>query len=466
MKNNQNKPTVSRRKFLETSVKATALTTVALGFPSIVPASVFGQNAPSNRINVGAIGVGRISRIHDMPGVWKTDFAQIVAVCDLDTKRAAEGRKLVNEYYSKRDEKPFNGVKEYHDYHELINNKAIDAVLISTPDHTHAMIAVAAARAKKHMYMQKPASLTISEGRFVSDVVQKSGVKFQIGSQQRSSEQFRYAAELVRNGRIGQLKTVYIGLPGDPAGKDEPAMPVPTTLNYDMWLGSTPVVPYTENRVHPQTGYGRPGWLRCEQFGAGMITGWGAHHLDSAHWGMDTEHTGPVEIWGSAEFPKQGLWDVHGPFKTEARYANGVHMIVSGEYPNGIKFEGTDGWIFVSRGNETVTASDPVARLKDARALAASDPKIITSVIGPDETHLYESKDHHGNWLECVKTRRQPIAPVEVAHRACSACLLHHIAMKAKRKLFWDPEKERFKNDDEANAWLSRPQRPPYTLST
>ena len=147
----------------------------------------------------------------------------------------------------------------------------------------------------------------------------RSGRIFQIGSQQRSSPQFRYAAELVRNGRIGQLKTVYVGLPGDPSGKEEPEMPVPKNLNYDMWLGSTPVVPYTENRVHPQKGYGRPGWLRCEQFGAGMITGWGAHHIDSAHWGMDTEYTGPVEIWGTAEFPSKGLWDVHGPFKTEAR---------------------------------------------------------------------------------------------------------------------------------------------------
>ncbi len=294
--------------------------------------------------------------------------------------------------------------------------------------------------------------------------VHHSGRIFQIGSQQRSSPQFRYAAELVRNGRIGQLKTVEVGLPGDPSGDDEPEMPVPKNLNYDMWLGSTPVVPYTEKRVHPQSGFDRPGWLRCEQFGAGMITGWGAHHIDSAHWGMDTEFTGPIEVWGSAEFPKKGLWDVHGPFRTEAVYANGVHMIVSGDFPNGIKFIGTEGWIFVSRGNETVTASDPVSKLKDAQALSSSDPKIITSVIGPNEIHLYESKDHHGNWLECVRSRQQPIAPVEVAHRACSACLIHHMAMKAKRKLHWDPLKERFKNDDEANALLSRPQRPPYVL--
>jgi len=340
----------------------------------------------------------------------------------------------------------------------------VDAVVISTPDHWHCLIAIDAVEAGKDVYLQKPASLTIAEGRALSDAVQRSGRIFQIGSQQRSTVQFRYAAELVRNGRIGQIKTVEVGLPGDPSGEVEPEMPVPKNLNYDMWLGSTPVVYYTEKRVHPQVGYDRPGWLRCEQFGAGMITGWGAHHIDSAHWGMDTELTGPVEIWGTAEFPKSGLWDVHGPFKTEALYANGVHMIVSGDFPNGIKFIGTNGWIFVSRGNERVTASDPVAKLNDSTALQSSDPKIIKSVIGPTEIHLPESKEHHLNWLESVKSRKPPIAPVEVAHRSCSACLLHHAAMKLKRKLYWDPAKERFKNDDEANAMLSRPQRAPYAI--
>jgi predicted dehydrogenase len=435
------------------------------GFPSIVPASVLGSASPGNRINIGAIGTGRISRGHDLPGIWRYDTARIMAVCDLDAHRVEEARVLVNKHYSITQGKAYDGVTTYSDYRELLANKDIDAVVISTPDHWHALIAIDAVRAGKDVYLQKPASLTVAEGRALSDAVHRSGRIFQIGSQQRSSPQFRYAAELVRNGRIGQLRTVKIGLPGDPAGEEEPVMPVPKGLNYDMWLGSTPVVPYTEKRVHPHSGYDRPGWLRCEQFGAGMITGWGAHHIDSAHWGMDTEYTGPVEIWGTAEFPKAGLWDVHGPFRTEALYADGVHMIVTGEYPNGIRFEGTEGWIFVSRGNETVTSSDPVAKLRDSQALAASDPRIIKSVIGPDEIHLYESKEHHGTWLDCIKSRQQPIAPVEVAHRACSACLLHHMAMKLKRKLHWDPLKERFLNDDEANAMLSRPQRSPYALS-
>jgi predicted dehydrogenase len=461
----QSRRVLSRRKLLSDVARGVGAASLAAGFPVIVPSSVFGAASPSNRLNIGAIGNGRISRGHDMPGVWKFDTARIVAVCDLDQHRVEDAKTLVNGYYSKQTGKPYDGVTGYSDYRELLANKDIDGVLISTPDHWHALIAIAAVEAGKDVYLQKPASLTIAEGRALSDAVHRSGRVFQIGSQQRSTIQFRYAAELVRNGRIGQLKTVLVGLPGDPSGDEEAEMPVPKGFDYEKWLGSTPVVYYTEKRVHPQSGYDRPGWLRCEQFGAGMITGWGAHHVDSAHWGMDTEYTGPVEISGSAKFPAKGLWDVHGDFKTEGVYANGVRMIVSGEFPNGIRFEGSEGWIFVSRGNERVTASDPGAKLKDATALAASDPKIISSVIGPDEIHLYESKDHHGNWLECMKTRKQTIAPVEVAHRSCSACLLHHIAMKTNRKLYWDPVKERFKNDDEANAMLARHQRWPYALA-
>ena len=456
---------MDRRGFLATAGKGLVASSVVGGFPAVVPASVFGATSPANRINVGAIGTGRISRGHDMPGIWQYDTARIVAVCDVDSKRVLDAKTLVNGHYAKKTGKPYDGVTTYANYRDLLANKDVDAVVISTPDHWHTLIAIDAVEAGKDVYLQKPTSLTIAEGRALSNAVKRTGRIFQIGSQQRSAAQFRYAAELVRNGRIGKLHTVEVGLPGDPSGDEEPEMPVPKNLDYDMWLGSTPVVYYTEKRVHPQQGYDRPGWLRCEQFGAGMITGWGAHHIDSAHWGMDTELTGPVEIRGKAEFPKKGLWDVHGDFRTEALYANGVKMIVSGAFPNGIKFVGSEGWIFVSRGNERVTASDPVARLKDASALAASDPKIITSEIGPKEINLPRSTNHHGNWLEAVRSRQQPIAPVEVAHRSCSACLLHHIAMKLDRKQRWDPVKETFENDDEANAMRSRPQRAPYTIA-
>jgi predicted dehydrogenase len=400
-----------------------------------------------------------------MPGILKYDTARIMAVCDLDAHRADEAKDLVNKYYSGQTGKPYDGVQVYHDHRELLQNKDVDAVLISTPDHWHALAAIHAVGAGKDVYCQKPASLTIAEGRAMSDAVSRSGRIFQIGSQQRSCPQFRYAAELVRNGRIGQLKTVYVGLPGDPSGGVDKEMPVPMNFNYNTWLGSTPDVHYTVDRVHPQSGYDRPGWLRFEQFGAGMITGWGAHHVDSAHWGMDTELTGPVEVWGEAQFPTSGLWDVHGTFRTEALYANGVKMVISDKLSNGVKFEGTEGWIFVTRGDYQVTASDPVPDAHGVKPLESSDPKIIRSVIGPNEIHLYESEDHHGNWLDCIRSRKTPITTAEIAHRACSACLIHHIVMKLKRKVYWDPVKEYFKNDEEANARLSRTQRSPYIVN-
>jgi predicted dehydrogenase len=456
--------TQSRRTFLKSSLGAA----VAVGFPTIVPSSVFGQDAPSNRINIGAIGVGRISRVHDMPGVWKYTTGarnnRILAVCDLYAPRVEQGKQLLDGVYSKQTGKDYNATIGYTDYRELLSNTEIDAVIISTPDHQHARLAVAAVRAKKDVYLQKPASLTIAEGRFMSDHVMSSGQILQVGSQQRSWKQFHRACELVRNGRIGDIQHVEIGLPGDPSGGNPDKMPIPSGFNYDAWLGSTPEVYYTVDRVMPQQGFDRPGWLRMEQFGAGMITGWGAHHVDTAHWGMNTEHTGPVEVWGTAEFPTHGLWDVHGPFKTDSVYANGITMSISGDYPNGIKWIGTHGWIFVTRDEQaspTATAADKA----NVDPLVASDPKILTSVIGPNEVHLYTSDDQHGNWLDCIRSRQAPTATAELGHRACSTCLVNHIAMKTKRKLQWDPAKERFNNHDEANSMLSRPQRSPYILS-
>ena len=192
-----------------------------------------------------------------------------------------------------------------------------------------------------------------------------------------------------------------------------------------------------------------------------MITGWGVHHIDIAHWGMNTELTGPIEIEASAEFPKSGLWNVHGNYEVHAKYANGVNMYMSSKNPNGIKFEGSNGWIFVTRGNVGVTASDPGAG-GNQKAFAASDPKILSSVIGANEIHLYESREQHGNWLDCIQSKKPTISPAEVAHRSCSACLVAHIAMKVPKKLYWDPKKEIFKDNSEANKLLSRPQRYPY----
>lgn len=449
---------MERRDFM----KKSALATAAFGIPTIVPASVFGKNAPSNKINIGQIGCGRIAREHDLPGTWRHDVARIVAVSDVDSKRMADGKKLIEDYYTKKMGSPYLDVKQYGDYREMLLNKDIDAVIISTPDHWHSQPAMEAALAGKHIYVQKPTSLTIKEGRQLVNVVNKTGVVLQLGTQQRSSEQFRIAAELVRNGRIGKLHTVRIGLPGDPPGPAVEPMPIPSNLNYDMWLGSTPEIPYNEIGVHPQNDYSRPGWLRHENYGAGMITGWGQHHFDSAAWGMDTELTGPRYIEAVAEFPRAGFWNVHGDFMVKAEYDNGVVMLTSGGYPNGIRYEGTEGWIWVSRGSYTASASDPVAQGNNAKALDASDPKILQSVIGENEIRLTRSTEHHGNWLDAIQGKTELLSPVEIGHRACSVCLISHIAMKMNRKLAWDPIKEEFINDDEANSHLSRPQRAPW----
>jgi len=454
---------MKRRNFISKTITGT---TGIIVLPMIVPSSVFGKNAPSNRIHIGQIGCGRIARGHDMFETFKYDDAMLVACCDVDSKRVREGKELLEKWYSeKTGKRKYKKIKVYTDYQEMLQDSNIDAVIISTPDHWHARNAIDAALAGKDIYLQKPASLTVKEGRQLSDVIRKTGRILQMGSQQRSVNpwpQFKRACELVRNGRIGKVKEIYIGLPGDPSGDEELEMSVPANLNYDVWLGSTPFIYYTEKRVHPLEGYDRPGWLRCEQFGAGMITGWGTHHIDTAHWAMGTESTGPVEIEASARFPESGLWDVHGDFKVTAKYSNGVIMHISGEYPNGVKFIGTEGWIFVARSDSAVTTSDPGSQDQVPKALDASSVNILESEIGKDEIHLQHSEEQHRDWLDSIKSRKQPIAPAETGHRSCSACLVIHIAMKLGRKLFWDPQIERFTNDNEANAMLSRPQRKPY----
>ncbi|MEN8227926.1 MAG: Gfo/Idh/MocA family oxidoreductase [Bacteroidota bacterium] len=454
---------MKRRSFIK---KTTGAAAGAIVIPTIVPSHVFGKSAPSNKIRIGQIGFGRIARSHDLPETLKHDIALGVAVADVDMNRARDGKRWIEEFYTKQKGKPgYVDVAVYQDYREMLQDDSIDAVIISTPDHWHAQPAMDAALAGKDIYLQKPASLTIAEGRQMSDIVNRTGRIFQQGSQQRGASpwpQFHRACELVRNERIGELKSIQVGLPGDPSGDEESPMPIPENLDYNMWLGSTPYVYYTEKRVHPQSDYSRPGWLRCEQFGAGMITGWGAHHIDTAHWGMGTEYTGPIEVEAEASFPESGLWNVHGDFKVHAKYANGVEMVISGSFPNGVKFEGTEGWIFVSRGNVSVTSSDPTKPGKELKALDASDPRILESEMGPNDIRLYKAPEQHEDWINAIQSRKDPVAPAEVGHRSCSACLVSHIAMKQPGKLYWDPQRERFIDNDSANALVKRPQRFPY----
>lgn len=451
---------MKRRNFINKTALGTA---AAVGFPSIVPASVLGKGAPSNKINIGQIGCGRIARDHDIKDTIRFEDARYVAVCDLDSKRVADAKVLVDSFYNEKTGKEkYMDAKMYEDYREMLLNKDIDAVVISTPDHWHSQPAMEAALAGKDIYLQKPTSLTVREGQQLMAAVKQKNVILQVGTQQRAMPQFRVAAELVRNGRIGKVHTVKIGLPGDPGGPEVTEMPVPKNLNYEMWLGSTPELPYNEIGVHPQNDYSRPGWLRHRNYGAGMITGWGQHHYDSAAWGMNTELTGPISVEALSEFPKSGFWNVHGDFLVKHEYENGMTVYTSGGYTNGIKYVGEDGWIFVSRGDYQASASDPVDQEKSAQALNASDPSILTSIIGENETHLEVIEDQHGNWLDCIKSRKAPISPIEKGHKACTICLISDIAMQFDRKLAWNPETETFVNDDEANTMLRREQRTPY----
>lgn len=445
---------LSRREFT-LSLAATAAST---SFPLLIPSRLLGADAPSNRLRVGQIGCGRIAQVHDMPGVLESGLADIVAVCDVDSKRVSDARTQIESFH-RAGNTPVPVVASYDRHEDLLRHPDLDAVVISTPDHSHAELALAAIYAGKDVYLQKPFTMTVEEGRILRDAVAASGRILQVGSQQRSTPQFRLACELIRSGRIGRVQRVEIGLPIDPTRPDDPEQPVPPNLNYERWLGPTPQVYYTEQRVHPQRDYSRPGWLRNESFCLGMITGWGSHHYDTMHWALDTELSGPSRVEARAEFPTHKIWNVHGAYDVQLLYPGDVHVSVSDRHPNGLKFFGDDGWIWVTRDGQT-TASDPATPGKALPPLAASDPRLLEEA--GLKVHLPRSEEHHRNWLECVRSRQQPIAPAAVAHRSGSACIVSWIAMKLGRPVTWDAAAEKFVNDPQADAMLSRPERAPY----
>lgn len=450
MKSNTSRSSgVSRRAFIRKSATAAA----ALSAPLILPSGLWAQSKRNSKIRVGHIGCGRIARVHDMTGVLHSGLAEQIAVCDLDSKRAAEGGELLKTLYKKED-LAAPDVSVYTDYKELIARDDIDAVVISLPDHQHAQVALTATLAGKDVYLQKPFTMTLQEGQILRDAVVKKGNVFQVGSQQRSWKQFREACDLIRNGRVGQVRKVEIGLPVDPTKEDDPEQPIPSNLNYDMWLGPTPEVYYTEQRVHPNDDFSRPGWLRNESYCLGMITGWGSHHYDTMHWALQVELTGPSKVSATAEFPTNKIWNVHGPYEIHLTYPGDIEVTVSDKLPNGLKFIGDDGWIFVSRDTQMTADGKRLQRLE------ASDPVLLDP--SGLSSHVLVSDSHHQNWLECVQTRETPLAPAPVAHRSGSACIISWIAMKLGRELTWDAKAERFVNDDEANSMLSRPERAPY----
>ena len=433
-----NENRITRRAFMKRASAAAVLT------PVIIPSTALGKGgrpAPSDRITLGCIGVGDQGR-HNMRRFLRLDGIQVLAVCDVDRKRLHRARDTVESHYSgKARGGHYRGCDVYNEYEKLLDRDDIDAVSIATPDHWHAVGAIAAARAGKDIYCEKPLALTVAEGRAICDAVERYRCIWQTGSWQRSRRNFRFACELVRNGRIGKLHTIRIGLPlGRVGGSPEP-MPVPEELDYDLWLGPAPWAPYTEDRVHWDFR-----WIF--DYSGGMITDWGVHHCDIAHWGMDTDTTGPVEIEGKCHFPDDGLWDTPDTFHFVCRYENGVTMTVSDrDNPNaqGVRFEGDEGWVFVSRDK-----------------LDAHPRSLLRSSIGPDEVWLYRSTDHYRNFLDGVKSRAETVTPVEIAHRSATVAHLANIALRLGRKVRWNPDTERFIGDADADRLLSRSMREPW----
>jgi len=452
----------SRRSFLKTTLGGG----LGLAFlPNFVPSRLLGADAPAKKIQVAQIGCGRMGR-SDMGNVMNEALARVVAVCDLDSHRLAEGKKMAEHYYADRGETGVS-VKTFHDYREVLASPEIDAVVVTVPDHSHARLAIDAAIAGKHIYVQKPVTYNIVEAIGLRRAVEATKVILQTGSQQRSERpwhSFRAASEAVRNGRIGQLKTIEIGIGIDhPSGHPPAPMPVPQNLDYERWLGSAPAQPYMEGRVHSQHSLnGRPGWITTEDFGLGMITNWGAHHVDIAQWAMGQELGGPLTVEAQAAFMQNDVWTVHTTYHVEMLYPKNVRVVLDNHFENGLRFEGDEGWVFCSRSEEKVTASDPTAPAgRDASLpLRASDPKIL-SPLGADAVRWMPSRTHHGNWLESIVANRQPIAPIQQSARSLEACAAAWIAMKLKRKLTWDAAAEQFSGDDAANALRSRPARKP-----
>jgi predicted dehydrogenase len=451
----------SRRSFLKAAVRGGIGLVIV---PNILPHSLFAADMPSRRIHVAQIGCGREGRV-DMSGILAHPLARVVAVCDLDSKRLDAGKKLAEDFYKKQGE-PDVDVKTFHDYHEVLARPDIDAVVVTVPDHWHALVAIAAAIAGKHIYVQKPVTYSIAEAIGLRKTVEAKKIILQSGSQQRSEHpwiNFRAASEAVRNGRIGKLQAIKIGVGLDkPSGHAPAPMPVPPNLDYERWLGPAPEQPYMEGRVHPQDSFtGRPGWITTEDFGLGMITNWGAHHIDIAQWAMGQELGGPLTIDAHAEFMTNDVWTVHSTYHVEMLYPDNVQVILDNKFETGLLFEGSEGSVFCTRGAEKVTASDP--NQPDAGAkppLRASDPKIL-SPLDANATRWPKSSNHYLNWLESVRDNRQPIAPIEQSARSLEACAAAWIGMKLKRKLTWDAAAEMFTGDDEANAMRDRKARKP-----
>lgn len=426
----EHRPGISRRQFLGRSMAATAAT---VAFPYVMTRPAFGAEGTEG-IRLGVIGTGNQGRNHlRQPLVYKN----VVALCDVDDNMLANGKKII-------EDKTKRTPATYKDYRKMLEKENLDAVLIATPDHWHALITVDACSAGKHVYVEKPMGLTIHDTQMMLKAARKYDVVVQNGSMQRSMKGFREACEYVRNERIGEVKTVRVGLPGVNYNQpDRPNTNPPPELDYDMWLGPAPWRPYNPNHVHYNF---RFFW----DFAGGQMANWGAHHLDIAQWGLGMDETGPVEISARCEYDPQKRYEVPSWFEITYKYANGAKIICGQSHRGGTTFEGQDGTIFVNRG-----------------VLQCSLKGVLEEPLSDKEIHLYKSSNHHQNWYDCIlggKPYKRPITDVEIGHHSTTVCNLGTIACRTGHKIKWDPAKEEIIDDKQASWYMDYDYRAPWKM--
>ncbi len=430
----------SRRRFLGTALGAVAA-------PQIIPASALGKDdkvAPSERIAVGCIGLGNRGPALMRAYLGQSD-ARVVAVCDVNGQQREKGKQTVDRHYGD------SGCAAYNDFRELCGRQDIDAVSIASPDHWHVLHSLEAVRNGKDIYTEKALGLSLAQDKALRAACRRYGSVFQWGTQQRSGENFRFGCELVRNGRIGKLQEILVGVPHDFPFPNQPTQPVPKYLDYDLWLGPAPWAPYSYHRCRPWTkkdGYSI--WYHISDYCLGGIGGyWGIHHLDIAQWGHGTDGTGPVEVEGTAKFPEDGLTDCAVSWNVRHKYADGVTMIYTDQKQNehGVLFKGTEGWVHVKRGH-----------------IDAEPKSLLTSKIGPNEIHLLKSPGHQRQFLDSIKTREPTVSGIDVAVRSDTLAHLTDICTRLGRKIHWDPKMERIDDDVAASRMLNRAMRAPWRV--
>lgn len=463
----------TRRRFLKSAAYGAA---AVWGAPAVVRCSVFGAFAPSNRIGVAVIGAGNQSQV-DLPAFLQQPDAQVVAVCDVNTASHGyktpqqylgrkPGQDRVNAYYAKKaGVGQYKGCDAYNNFREVLGRADVDAVVLVVPDHWHAIMTVMAAKAGKDIYCEKPLSLTVRDGQEMVKAVRQHKRVLQTGSMYRSSPRARYRCELIRNGRIGKVTRILTSVGGGPHGPGPgwKPMPVPEGFDYDLWLGPAPLAPYHELRCLYRFRY-------ILDYSGGETTNTGAHYFGQIQWALGTDDTGPVEFEDmGSEWPEPGdLFNVATKVRFRARYANGTELLCGVNVPGvrfaGTRYEGTEGWLQSGQeGLETYPESVKHSKIGPNEIhLPVSNPSRELNLTGPKESSGIMNPDHTRNFLDCVKSRQDPVEPVEAGHRTATLCHLANIAMRLRRKIRWDPHTEQIVNDDEAAKMLCRPIRAPW----